>query len=75
MKKTTKPTTCKKTKAPCQNEQRINSVNNYVAALNQYVNEVATSQEDINHRSKVGLWLAIVAFVVSVGHAIIAITN
>jgi hypothetical protein len=74
--KTPKPTKqpiCKRTNAPCKNEQRINAINSYATALNTYITEVANQQEVINHRSKVGLWIAIVAFVVAIGHSIIAL--
>jgi hypothetical protein len=73
--KTTKPTTCKRTNAPCKTEQRVNAINAYATALNTYIDEVAEKQETINHRSKVGLWLAIVAFVVAIGHSVIALTH
>lgn len=73
--KTTKPTTAKKTNAPCKLEQRFNALNAFVTSLTNAVNAISEEQAVIDHRSKVGLWIAIVAFVVSVGHAILALTH
>ena len=73
--KLTKPTTSKRTNAPCKLEERINAINSYATALNKWISNLANEQEIINHRSKIGLWIAIVAFVVSVGHAVLALTH
>ena len=73
--KPTKPTISKRTNAPCKTDERINAINSYATALNKWISNLANEQEIINHRSKVGLWFAVIAFVVSVGHAILALAH
>jgi hypothetical protein len=73
--KPTKPTISKRTNAPCKLEQRINAVNAYATALSQSASNIQVQLWETTDRSKIGLSFAIVAFVVSVGHAILALTH
>jgi len=73
--KPTKPTISKRTNAPCKTEQRVDAINAYCTALNQSVSNIQVQLWETTDRSKIGLWIAIVAFVVSVGHAVLALTH